>query len=173
MDDVGIAVHLDDVGFLPAIAQDAHGVADLKSARSRPTLRSHRSRPRPVAASIRTRLKGRRRWWNLATVRVGLRFGGRLRVAFCRKQSRELCAKRLPSLVCHPLLVVLKFAGAGGLVARKDFEALSVRAHVNNIRLQLRRLRERAGHQNSQSKPLRRESAHLSDLALRMSGGGK
>src|SRR5450631_3988035 len=132
MDHVRTAVYLDDPGFLPAVAQNAHGVADLESAG--PRLRIHRScGSRTVAASIGARLKRRRRRWNLAAVRVGLRFGWRLRVAFCREQSNQLDAERLASLERLPFLVVLIIAGARGVVAREDFEALSVRAHVNNI----------------------------------------
>src|SRR6202451_1672091 len=149
MDHVRTAVHLDDLGFLPAVAQNAHGVADLESAGT--GLRIHRScGSRAVAASVRARPKRRRRRWNLAAVRVGLRFGWRLRVAFCREQSSSLYAERFASLVSLPLLAVLIIAGARGVVSRKDFEALPVGAHVNNIHLQRRRLRERTGHRYSQ-----------------------
>src|SRR5450755_4006313 len=169
MDHVRTAVHLDDLGFLPAVAQNAHGVADLESAG--PGLRIHRScGSRTVAASIRARLKRRRRRWNLAAVRVGLRFGWRLRVAFCREQSSQLYAERFASLVRLPLLVVLIIAGARGVVTRKNFEALSVCAHVNNVNLQHRRLRERAGHRHSQKQTSQREYAHLSHLALHTLG---
>ena len=164
MDHVRTAVHLDDLGFLPAIDQNAHGVADLESA-GPAGLRIHRCcRPGTVTASTRTRLKRRRRWRNLAAVRVSLRFGRRLRVAFRREQSNQLYAERFASLVGLPLLVVLIVAGARGVVARKHFEALSVRAHVNNIHLQRRCLREHAGHRHSQKQTSQREYAHLSHL---------
>ena len=145
MDHVRTAVHLDDLGFLPAVAQNAHGVADLESAG--PGLRIHRfCGSRTVAACIRVRLKRRRRRWNLAAVRVGLRFGWRLRVAFCREQSSQLYAERFASLVRLPLLVVLINAGARGVGARKDFEALSLRSHLYHIHLQRLRQLERPVH---------------------------
>ncbi len=172
MDHVRRAVHLGDPPFLPAIAQNTHGVADLESAGSRPVrLRIHRSRRRrTVAAGTRARLKRRRRGWNLAAVRVGLRLGWRLRVAFCRKQSNQLYAERFASLERLPLLVVLIIAGAVGVVAGEDFEALSVRAHVNNIHLQRRSLRERTDHWHCQKQTSQPEYAHLSHLALNRSG---
>src|ERR1700756_515129 len=110
-------MRLDDPGFLPAIGQNTHGVADLESTRSRPGLRIHRSRGcRAAIASTRTCLKGRRRRRNLAAVRVGLRFGGGLRVAFRRDQSSQLYAECFPSLVRLPLLVVLIVTGPGSVV---------------------------------------------------------
>src|SRR5208283_2459754 len=160
MDHVRTPVHLDDLAFLPAIDQDAHGITDLEPAGT--GLRIHRSsRSRTVAAGIRTRLKRRGRWWNLAAVRVSLCFGRRLGVTLCRKQRSQLYAERFASLERLPLFVVLIIAGASGVVARKNLEALSVRAHVNNIHLQRGRLRQRAGHWQSQEQTSQPEYAHL------------
>ena len=75
-------------------------------------------------------------------MRVGLRLGRCLRVAFCREQSGQLYAEGFPALVCLPLFVILIIARAGGVVAGEDFEALSVGAHVNHIHLQRWRLRK-------------------------------
>src|ERR1700722_17175782 len=150
MNHIGTAVALDDLVSLPAVDQNAYGVADLESAG--PSLRIHHRRgSRTTAARIRTRLKRRKCSWNLAAVRIGLRFGWRLRVAFRREQSDKLDAKRFTSLERLPLLVVLIIAGARGVVARKHLEALSIRAHVDNIHLQRRRLRDRADHRHSQN----------------------
>src|SRR5271157_790513 len=80
--EVSIAPHLEDCGVLPAGGQDANAVAHFEAAR--PGLRTGRGWGSGTVAA-RPRPKRRRRRWNLAAVRVGLRFGWRLRVAFRRE----------------------------------------------------------------------------------------
>jgi len=86
-------------------------------------------------------------------MRISLRFSWSLRVAFRRQQRNQLQAQRLPSLEGLPILVVLKIAGAGCAVAGKDFKALAVLADINDIRLQLGRLREKDEVRNTQEQP--------------------
>src|SRR6202162_1881605 len=147
MHQVGPAMHLDDRGLLPAVDQNAHRVADLESPGSGSALSRHLIRS---GSRSRARLKRRRRWRNFATMRVGLRFGRGLRVAFRRKQSRQLYAERFAALECLSLFVVLIIAGARSVVARKNFEALSVVANVDDVHLQSRSLRKGAGHRQNQ-----------------------
>jgi hypothetical protein len=176
MHHVGAAVHLDDRSFLPAVGQHAHGVADLESG-SGAGLGTRRigcsCGCEAVSAGTGARLKRRRRWRNLAAVRVGLRFGGRLRVAFCRDQRRELYPQRFAALIGLSLPIVLIVAGAVGVVARKNFEALSVSANVNHVHLQRRRLCERAGRQPNQKEQLQRKCAHRTTSLCRSGTGNR
>ncbi len=144
-------MHLGDRALLPAVYQNAHRVANLESAGPGPAL-IRGCGSYTLAAGSRARLKRRRRRRNLAAMRVGLRFSRGLRMAFRRKQSSELYAKRFAALECLSLLVVLIIASARGVAARKHFEALSVGADVDDVHLQRRRLPEHAGHRQ-QSKP--------------------
>ncbi len=160
MDYIRPPVHLRDRGFLPAVDQNAHGIADLESARPGPRLRIDCSCG-SIAPGSRMRPKRRRRWRNFAAMRIGLRFGRGLRVAFCRKQSRQLYAEGFSTLECLALFVVLVIACTRGVGARKYLEALSVGAHIHNIHLQRWRLRERAGCSQHQQQASQTEYAHL------------